>query len=147
VLFNFGQNAGSRGMLHTDWVGSPAPAERIACITDGTSNTLFIGERTTKTRHPSPAGFSRGTFWANSFNLYDLSYAHSIPATLLNDYELCRSRVSNENQCKYGWGSFHPSIINFAWGDGSVRPINTNIQMTIFQYVSTIGNGESVADF
>lgn len=57
VLFNFGQNAGSRGMLHTDWVGSPT-AKHIACITDGTSNTLFIGERTTKTRHPSPAGFS-----------------------------------------------------------------------------------------
>jgi hypothetical protein len=76
VLFNFNQSAGSRGILHTDWPGSPAPAERIACITDGTSNTLFFGERTTKTHHPTTAGFSRGTFWADSFNLYDLSYAH-----------------------------------------------------------------------
>ena len=57
-----------------------------------------------------------------------------------------RARVSNENQCKYGWGSFHPNIINFAWGDGSVRAINTNINMITFQYVATIGNGETVTD-
>ena len=44
-------------------------------------------------------------------------------ATLLNDYDLCKSRVSNENSCKYGWGSFHPNIIMFAYGDGSVRPL------------------------
>ncbi len=143
VLFNFNQGPGSRGILHTDWPGSPAPAERIACITDGTSNTLFVGERTTKTHHPTTAGFSRGSFWADSFNLYDLSYAHSISATLLNDYDLCKSRVSNENQCKYGWGSFHPGLVNFVWGDGSVRPIMTNIDMKVFQYVATIGNGES----
>jgi len=147
VIFNFGQSSGSRGMLHTDWPGSPSPAERIACITDGTSNTLFFGERTTRTHHPSATGTSRGTFWADSFNLYDLSYAHSISATLLNDYDLCKSKVSNENSCKYGWGSFHANTINFAWGDGSVRAIPTNINMQVFQYLATIGNGETTPDF
>lgn len=141
VLFNFNQSSGSRGMLHTDWPGSPAPAERIACITDGTSNTLFFGERSTKTR------FGRGAFWADSFNLYDISYAHSLPPTLLNDYEACRLKVSNENSCKYGWGSFHPNMVTFAFGDGSVRGIPLNINMQVFQYLATIGNGETLADF
>jgi len=146
VLTNFALGPGSRGILHTDWAGSPSPAERIACITDGTSNTLFFGERSSITHNPTPAGFSRATFWADSFNLYDLSYAETVSATLLNDYEKCKAIVSNENQCKYGWGSFHPNIINFAWGDGSVRPIPLNIDMKIFTYMSTIGNGESVTD-
>jgi len=144
VLTNLAKNAGSRGMLHTDWSGGPAAAERIANITDGTSNTLFYGERTTKTHHPNSSGKSRGTFWADSFNLYSLSASETISATLLNDYDLCASRVSNENQCKYGWGSFHSNQILFAWGDGSVRPVNTNIDMQIFVYLSTIGNGETV---
>jgi prepilin-type N-terminal cleavage/methylation domain-containing protein/prepilin-type processing-associated H-X9-DG protein len=141
VLSNFSKGPGSRGILHTDWPGSPAPAERIACITDGTSNTLFFGERSTRTH------VSRATFWADSFNLYDLSYAETVTATLLNDYDLCRSRVSNDNQCKYGWGSFHPNLINFAYGDGSVRPIMLSIDMKIFTYIATIGNGESVGDY
>jgi prepilin-type N-terminal cleavage/methylation domain-containing protein len=143
VLTNLALNAGSRGMLHTDWFGGPATAERFANITDGTSNTLFYGERTTKTHHPSTAGKSRGTFWADSFNLYCLSAAEPISATLLNDYDLCASRVSNENQCKYGWGSFHSNIILFAYGDGSIRPVPMNIDMKIFTYLATIGNGES----
>jgi prepilin-type N-terminal cleavage/methylation domain-containing protein len=147
VLTNLALNAGSRGILHTDWQGGPATAERIANITDGTSNTLMYGERTTKTHHPDPGtSRSRGTFWGDSFNLYCLSAAEPISATLLNDYQLCAARVSNENQCKYGWGSFHPNIILFAYGDGSVRPIATNIDMKIFTYIATIGNGETTTD-
>jgi len=138
---------GSRGILHTDWPGSPAPAERIACITDGTSNTLIYGERSTRTHNPTTAGFSRAPFWADCFNLYDLSYAETLSATLLADYDLCKARVSNENSCKYGWGSFHPNIIMFSYGDGSVRPLPINIDMKIFTYISTIGNGEQVADY
>ncbi len=145
VITNMQLNAGSRGILHTDFVGNVNP-ERIANITDGTSNTLIYGERTTKTHHPSASSTkSRGTFWADSFNLYCLSAAEPISATLLNDYDLCASRVSNENQCKYGWGSFHSNIIIFAYGDGSVRPIATNIDMKLFTYLATIGNGETVS--
>jgi prepilin-type N-terminal cleavage/methylation domain-containing protein/prepilin-type processing-associated H-X9-DG protein len=147
VLSNFALGPGSRGILHTDWPGSPAPAERIACITDGTSNTVMYGERSTRTHNPTTAGYSRATFWADSFNLYDLSYAETVSATLLNDYDLCKARVNNENQCKYGWGSFHPNVINFAYGDGSVRPITLNIDMRIFTYIATIGNGESVGEY
>jgi prepilin-type N-terminal cleavage/methylation domain-containing protein/prepilin-type processing-associated H-X9-DG protein len=141
VLSNYALGPGSRGMLHTDWPGSPSPAERIACITDGTSNTLFFGERSTRTHQ------TRATFWADSFNLYDLSYAETISATLINDYDFCKSKVSNENQCKYGWGSFHPNSLNFAYGDGSVRGISLNIDMKIFTYIATIGNGETIGDY
>jgi prepilin-type N-terminal cleavage/methylation domain-containing protein len=145
VNYNLTQNPGIRGILHTDWTTGCRP-ERMANVTDGTSNTLMFGERSTRTHHPSSAGFSRGTFWANGFNLYALSAAETPTATLLADYDLCKSRVSNENFCKYGWGSFHPQIINFVYGDGSLRSVKTTIDMTIFDAQATIGNGETIAD-
>src|SRR5262249_34292686 len=108
---------------------------RIANITDGTSNTLVVGERTTRTR---PA---RGTFWADSFNLYSLSGAFNQSATLLNDYNRCIQIASDQAQCKYGWGSFHTGIIQFVFGDGSVRGIKTTIDMRTFVALATIANG------
>ncbi|HEY2413021.1 MAG TPA: DUF1559 domain-containing protein [Pirellulaceae bacterium] len=146
VLFNFNLGAGSRGIMHTDWAGSPAPAERIACITDGTSNTIIYGEYTTKTHNPTLAGLSRAVFWADSFNLYDHGSAEKYSAILIADYDLCSTKIG-ANFCKYAWGSYHPNILMFAFGDGSVRPVPLNIDMTLFTYLATIGNGEQMGDF
>lgn len=137
VIVNMNTAAGFRGILHTEWDGGPAP-ERFSDVTDGTSNTIFVGERSTRTRQ------ARGTFWANSFNLYNLSGAFPQSATLMNDYDACVRVASNDAQCKYGWGSFHPGVINFVYGDGSIRSIRRNINMQSFTHLATIGNGEVV---
>jgi prepilin-type N-terminal cleavage/methylation domain-containing protein len=140
VKVNMSRAPGLRGMFHNDWLGGPTTPERVATITDGTSNTLFIGERSTRSR---PV---RGTFWANSFNLYALSGAYTQSATLLPDYDACGRIASDIAQCKYGWGSFHPQMLHFAYGDGSIRSVKTNIDMLVFTYMATIGNGETFAD-
>jgi prepilin-type N-terminal cleavage/methylation domain-containing protein len=140
VVVNMARDPGLRGMFHNDWPGGPTKPERVATITDGTSNTLFVGERSTRTRQV------RGTFWANSFNLYALSGAYAQSATLLPDYDACGRIASDIAQCKYGWGSFHPQMLHFAFGDGSVRSIKTNIDMKLFTYLATIGNGETVQE-
>jgi prepilin-type N-terminal cleavage/methylation domain-containing protein len=140
VTVNMSRGPGLRGMFHNDWPGGPTQPERVATITDGTSNTLFVGERSTRTRQV------RGTFWANSFNLYALSGAYAQSATLLPDYDACGRIASDIAQCKYGWGSFHTQTLHFAFGDGSVRIIRNNIDMQVFTYMATIGNGETFAD-
>jgi prepilin-type N-terminal cleavage/methylation domain-containing protein/prepilin-type processing-associated H-X9-DG protein len=137
VLVNTARGPGLRGVLHTDWPGGPSP-ERLTNITDGTSNTLIVGERTTRTH------ISRGTFWADSFNLYSLSGAYNQSATLLNDYDACIRIASDQAQCKYGWGSFHAGLINFVFGDGSVRPVKTSIDMRLFTFQATIAGGEVI---
>jgi prepilin-type processing-associated H-X9-DG protein len=125
-------------MFHTDWAGGPVQPETFASIRDGTSNTLMVGERTTRTHN------TRGTFWANSFNLYSVSGAYTQSASLLNDYDACGLVASDIAQCKYGWGSFHPQVINFVYADGSVRSIKTAIDMKLFTYLATVGGGEIV---
>jgi prepilin-type processing-associated H-X9-DG protein len=121
-----------------DW--NALTAERIYSITDGTSNTLIVGERETRTTT------NRGTFWADSFNLYSLSSASYTSASLLNDYSACIASLAGADgyPCKYGWGSFHTGGINFVLGDGHVTNISTSINLTVFQALCTVAGGEVV---
>ena len=133
---------GVRGLLHSydDWSG--LKTETFNTISDGTSNTLAVGERSTRT-HPG-----RTTFWADSFNLYSLSGAYNQSYSLWNDYDACTNVPGVDvARCKYGWGSFHPAGINFVFCDGHVLSISTNINMNVFVALATIANGEVIPDF
>ena len=113
---------------------------RMADITDGTSNTLMIGEMHTRTRP------RRGTFWAYTYTSYNSSEAVPQSRTLINDYDRCVSigGGGGSNSCKRGWGSFHPGVIQFTLADGSTRGISTTIDMNIWIGLATVGGGEAV---
>jgi prepilin-type N-terminal cleavage/methylation domain-containing protein/prepilin-type processing-associated H-X9-DG protein len=128
---------GKRGVMHGDRGGKLAP-ERFDTIRDGSSNTLMIGERVTRT---TPA---RGTFWADSFNLYSMSGAYPDSATLLPDYNACSNVASDVAQCKYGWGSMHTGGINFVLCDGHVTVVSNSINMQVFVALATINGGEQL---
>ena len=36
-------------------------------------------------------------------------------------------------------------MLHFAYGDGSVRAVQTNIDMRVFTFLATIGNGETIS--
>jgi prepilin-type processing-associated H-X9-DG protein len=133
-----------RGAFHGDGKSGLTP-ERLVNITDGLSNTLFVGERHTINH------FSRGPFWADSFNLYSMGGSFTGAGAnfaLLPDYDYCTSKT-NSNYCKYGWGSMHggENVINFLFGDGSVRGITPGVNLTIFAALSTISGDEPVSGF
>jgi prepilin-type N-terminal cleavage/methylation domain-containing protein len=128
-----------RGAFHGDGYSGLFP-EKIASVTDGLSNTLFVGERHSLT-HCTTTN-SRCPFWAASFNLYTGGAASPYSITLQPDYDKCQS-VVNSNFCKYGWGSLHPGGISFLFGDGSVHTISPTIDMAIFNALATISGGEA----
>ncbi len=131
---------GGKGMFHGDGYSGLKP-ERMASIIDGTSNTLAVGERHTKTH------FTRGPFWADTFNLYSGGSACPYSITLQPDYDACQA-VVNSNYCKYGWGSLHTgNLINWVFADGHVRSVSNNIDMNVFQALATIAGGEVIPDF
>src|SRR5262249_16633770 len=136
---------GYKGVLHVVGKAINDPQfspERISSISDGTSSTLMVGERSTRT-HWGPTN-GRTTLWADSYNLYSVSGAYGETRTLLNDYDLCLALGDDPACCKYGWGSFHTNVINFVFCDGSVRGVSTNINMTTFMYLATIAGGEVI---
>jgi prepilin-type N-terminal cleavage/methylation domain-containing protein/prepilin-type processing-associated H-X9-DG protein len=130
----------SRGPIHMVLPTWGLSTEKFANIRDGLSTTLLVGESTTTT---SPG---QRTFWAYSYAYYSLSGATAQPRILWGDYDRCVAAGGDGDQvpCKHGWGSLHPGTINFALCDGSVRPISTTIDMTLFASLATIDGGEVV---
>jgi len=115
--------------------------ERIGTITDGTSNTLLVGEMYTRTHT------TRGTFWAYGYGGYNSSAGVPESRILINDYDRCDSigGAGGINSCKRMWGSNHTGVINFVFADGAVRTIRDTVNMTTFVAWATIAGGEVVA--
>ena len=132
-----------KGILH--WTGringqaNQYRPETFATITDGTSNTLMVGEYTTKT---SPR---RTTFWAYSYTSFALSCATPESRTLIADYDKCVSQ-GDSNPCKRAFGSFHTGLILFLKADGSVNPVTTSLDMNVYRALSTIAGGEVISE-
>jgi prepilin-type N-terminal cleavage/methylation domain-containing protein len=105
----------------------------IASITDGTSNTLLIGER--KTRK-------------------DLDWFTSWPGMIAEGEEafqrVCGSADHTPNDPHHHFDDFsshHTGGAQFCLGDGSVRFISENIDRGTYQSLATIQGGEVVGEF
>lgn len=116
--------------------------ESFGSITDGTSNTLAVGEYTTISRP------RRTTFWAYSYTSYMLSCMTPESRTLIPDYNKC-SRLGDSNPCKRAFASLHAGgVIQFCKVDGSVAPISQTIDASVngvYWRLSTIVGGEPVS--
>jgi prepilin-type processing-associated H-X9-DG protein len=150
-----------RGFLHgtgTPYNGFPSPAqtgpltvmgsvETLMAASDGTSNTLMVGECTffDVTR--------RATFWAYTYASYNQSSLYPESRLLNAYYNKCWAAAgppsgsnpgpSNADHfCKRGWGSGHTSGINFVMGDGSVRFVSYSVDMNTLTNMATMSGGE-----
>jgi prepilin-type N-terminal cleavage/methylation domain-containing protein/prepilin-type processing-associated H-X9-DG protein len=132
-----------RGPMHIVGVAGLSP-EPLAII-GSTSNTALIGERAIRAQ--SAEGQRRGTFWADSKAVYSASYfSHDVPATLLVDYDKRAQLEGGAGRCKYGWGSYHSDVVQFAFCDGSVRRVNTSPNGEIWKWQGTIDENLKLGD-
>jgi prepilin-type processing-associated H-X9-DG protein len=141
-----------RGLLHmVPAANMPTPpaantefvslrCETMASVTDGTSNTLAVGEYMSNTQQ------DRATFWAYGYTSYALSGIGLEGRLYLPDYVQCGSiaGVDGSNACKRTFASFHPGGMNFLLADGSVRFVSTSMDLNILAACASINNGESV---
>jgi prepilin-type N-terminal cleavage/methylation domain-containing protein/prepilin-type processing-associated H-X9-DG protein len=157
-MSSYGGNAGLRGVYWKYatldgmfWLNSKV---KIADVTDGTSNTLFFGER----YHFDPvfdqlqaaSGGSLintygGWAWANPYAMEDhTESAYSPinylipPGTQQLTYDLQDARLN-------AWGSGHTGGANFAFVDGSVRFLANSTTQVVLQALATRAGGEVVS--
>ena len=147
------QNATGTNGSQLSQMGGP---ERFGSITDGTSNTLLVGEYSTRPDIvPNSSRWDddgtqatrRATFWAYTYASYNQSSVTTESRILNNDYVKCvmTPGQGSSNPCKRSFGSFHTSGMNFVLCDGSVRFISNSVDINRLAAMATISGGE-VAD-
>ncbi len=158
-MSSYGGNAGLRGVYWQyatqDGMFCLNSKVRIADVTDGTSNTLFYGERyhydpvfdALQAANGGPLITTYGGWaWANPYAMEDhtLSAYSPInymipPGTPQMTYDLSDARLN-------AFGSGHPGGANFAYVDGSVHFLSASTPQLVLQALATRAGGEVVTE-
>jgi prepilin-type processing-associated H-X9-DG protein/prepilin-type N-terminal cleavage/methylation domain-containing protein len=129
---------------------------RLEDVTDGTSNTLLLGERSHHdpqydryTSESAPVWYPLSVFgvWGGVFATSGGSKPHHLlSAPVPINYQMPPSGGQAEMQNRLcAFGSGHPGGANFAFADGSVRFLSESIPLEALQALSTRAGGEVVA--
>jgi prepilin-type N-terminal cleavage/methylation domain-containing protein/prepilin-type processing-associated H-X9-DG protein len=108
----------------------------LLAITDGTSNTLLIGEK-----HLLQADLGNGT--------YDGCIYSATPAgTTFRQAGSLHALASSSNEAQNGqFGSRHTGVVNFVFADGHVAGLSTSIDRTTLGYLATRAGGEVIPSY
>jgi prepilin-type N-terminal cleavage/methylation domain-containing protein/prepilin-type processing-associated H-X9-DG protein len=133
---NYGNSGSSPGVFGRWWKGI-----RLAQITDGLSNTIMIGE-TLPDQYIHMAAFSSNmSLAATNIPINLMATRAQMPVVGMSDAEL---HTQNPHHLMSGFKSRHPGMAQFAFGDGSVRPLFQTIDYRTFCALGTRSGGEAV---
>jgi prepilin-type N-terminal cleavage/methylation domain-containing protein/prepilin-type processing-associated H-X9-DG protein len=119
--------------------------ERFAAATDGLSNTLMVGEYTSRTTT------RRATFWAYTYASYNQSSVGAESRLFGKPYGANNADATGcwgtpglygDQMCKRAFNSGHTNGANFTMGDGSVKFVTYSVALNILQSAATMGGGE-----
>lgn len=155
-----------RGNTAANVLNNPqgSPLIRLATVTDGTSNTLFIGETLPEyfesmRYNAAPGALSAG--WAGGNNhvaqlqtIQPINWKidkSSATAFVSCGCDSTTNASGDKARCIMNWAvtwgakSNHPGSVNYAMVDGSVHVVNQNIDMRVYQYLGCRHDGQAAA--
>ncbi|MBA2115339.1 DUF1559 domain-containing protein [Bremerella alba] len=110
---------------------------RFADITDGTSNTLAIGEISWK-----DAGCHRP--WTRGGETQSGGVHSASAKNVFNAINAVGYVSASTNWNDASFGSEHPGVAQFLLGDGSVRSVSESVAMTVYRAMASRNGGETV---
>ena len=110
----------------------------FASVTDGLTNTIMIGERHVPINHLKDETTGHdGPILSG--------WAYTTMRAAGPDYPLASNKRDDvDGVAHLVFGSFHPGITNFVMGDGSVRPIQVNIDEANLGRMASREDGEVI---
>ncbi|NUQ64865.1 MAG: DUF1559 domain-containing protein [Pirellulales bacterium] len=111
---------------------------RIAEITDGTSQTLLVGEKRLNARLLGQPQDDDNEGYTVGWNEDTIRSTDEPPAP---------DRYRDTGDGEKLFGSSHPGVLHAALADGSVRPIAYTIDKTVFKSLGDRNGGETVGEF
>jgi prepilin-type N-terminal cleavage/methylation domain-containing protein len=117
--------------------GCPAvgPPPLLVHVTDGTSNTLLLGEKAL-----DPRGYNTGGWYHN-----EPIFSGGSDGTARRGASVGRDQSGDGFE--WNWGSAHPAGALFAYADGSVRPVRHGTPEAVVHALMTPAGGEVVGDY
>ncbi len=109
-------------------------------VTDGLSNTLFVGEK-----HVPLGGLGHG--WAGDSSAYNADNLEVNSRFAGPGYGLQNPEWNAfDPWYNYYFGSSHPGICQFLFGDGHVDAVSAEISQQVLGYLATKAGGEVLSD-
>lgn len=107
---------------------------RIAEITDGMSNTIWVGEKHVRIGEFGKAGGDCSIYNGDK----GCSYRGAGPS-----YPLARIPSQDLNA---NFGSYHPSVCQFVLADGSIRSVKVSVNTTVLGYLADVDDGQPIPE-
>lgn len=112
---------------------------RAQDVTDGTTHTIYLGE---KLRYKDDLGWMSGTraTLRNTGGALDMHWGTNGPVPR-NGEETGQDVVPNDLVVG-GFGSAHPNVVNFLFGDGRTQSIEKEIDLRVLRLLGNRADGE-----
>ena len=139
ITGNFDQSP--RGTKVLSWKGPLT----LVDLTDGTSNTVIIGEKFIRMASREGKNEDRSIFASDNQNnhrrLLGVNPDNSDSRTLVSDIN---ATLNTWPLCNSSFGGPHPGVCMFAMGDGSIKPIKTSVDVTNLTRLAMRSDGQVI---
>ncbi len=106
----------------------------FSAISDGLSNTLLVGEKQVPvTRH--------------GHGVWDHSTYSGIMKGAMRPAAATAPPTTNPHDTGYRFGSRHTNVVQFCFGDGSVRPVPVTINPYVYELLGMRNDGQPIPDW
>jgi prepilin-type N-terminal cleavage/methylation domain-containing protein/prepilin-type processing-associated H-X9-DG protein len=125
--------------------GPCGTGQKILDLTDGSSNTILVGEK-----HVTPAGlgkFDAATGAEHDFNIYSAQPSKWVYVTGRKAGPSFPLALGTTTVFAGQFGSWHAGGVQFAFGDGSVRSLRPSIAGTTLGLLAGRNDGQVIPDF